>query len=272
MADFPAVDTARLQKFPLVTSQTTLFSPGALNTKGPYSTISSGTTFQSNWLLVSRGRYSQSENGLMDIAIGAPGSEQPILTNLLYANGNAGAFVSQDCFLIPITVPQSAMIHGRYQSSAASLQLQLTVQVIAGGFMSPQGFSRAVTYGSSTGNSRGISIDPGAVAGDKGAYSVITSATVNAISWLVLMLGNQANTAMTAGDWMFDIALGRPGSETPIINDLVVGCTGTTDDLSPSIFSLPATMPLSSAISIRASSSITDATDRLLDAVIVGVG
>ena len=132
---------------------------------------------------------------------------------------------------------------------------------------------RCVTYGADPATTIGASIDPGAVAHTKGAYTQLTAATTSTIKWLGISISNKKNTAHAATTtWLMDIAVGGAGTEGVVIPDLSFISMSTNQGFHPSYYSLPVDIPTGSRIAVRAQCDITDATDRTFDVILYGVG
>ena len=105
-----------------------------------------------------------------------------------------------------------------------------------------------------------------------GAWTELTSATERAHNGLAVMIGNQLNAARTAATWMVEVGVGAAASETTIVTRLLMACN-TNGQLFPTVFPLvPVEIPSGSRVAVRARSQTTDATDRLFDVVLYGVG
>ena len=272
MADFPSVGQYTIAKaFPSASSGVSIDPGGSINTKGPYFTVASGTTFCVNYLTINKETTLRNQQTLFDISIGAPGSEQVVLGNLHHANGSETLLAGLYSIPIPITIPISTRIAARCQSSVASANTVISLITFGGGFLSPPAPHFTRTYGADPSDSGGTQVDPGAVVGDKGVYSVLSSATVAPINWMALFIGNQANTAPATARFRLDISIGNSGSELPIVENLVFGSIAAANGIFPGAFSFPVCIPSSVRVSARASSTIADATDRLFDVVAVGI-
>lgn len=103
------------------TKGTSVDPGGTANTKGAYSQIVAATTRDHTglmWMLDNQGDATLSNASLlMDIAIGAGGSEQVILPNIILRMNTTGA-VTPDCSqVIPVQIPTGTRLAVRAQSS-----------------------------------------------------------------------------------------------------------------------------------------------------------
>jgi hypothetical protein len=250
---------------------TTITAGATANTKGSYTQLIASTPFDADWIEVEITWGSVPTGGeiLVDIAVGAAGSEQDMISNLQYCDSSAYSFSR---YLFPIRVSAGTRIAARSQCNTGSATIHVKVNLMGSGFISPFPLSRVTTYGANTSDSGGTSIDPGGVANTKGAYTEIAAATSDPIRGLFLAIGIQANTARTAGTWLVDIAVGAAGSEQIIIPNLGLVASGDTDLIMPSTIGiLPCSIPAGTRVAVRAQSTITDAADRLFDLIIYGV-
>lgn len=251
------------------TAATVVTAHASANTKGIYSQLIAATAHDSDWLLVQVGLGTSETNQAdvhIDIAIGADGSEVVIISNLLISQVN-GQVVQ---FLFPRHIPQGTRIAAAIAATTGGSTVRCQVVVIANG-SAPNSLQRVTTYGAVTADSGGTSLDPGAVGSTKGAYVELTAAC-NEIKWLVVALGCQANTARADARFYLDIAIGAGGSEQVKVPNLLFYSDLTSDLLSPATYAFPCSIPAGSRIAARTQCTITDATDRLIDVVLYGVG
>lgn len=251
-------------------SEHTFVSAGAsANTKGSYQELIGSTPFDVSGFMMHPRRGSMNGDSLLDIAIGGAGSEQVILANMLlyYHSIRFGHSI-----YVPLTIPKGTRIAFRLQSTHASATIGMVLTLFGGGAIRGSGLQRASTWGANTGDSGGVQVDPGGTAHTKGSYSEITGSTGHHVDWLLVFRGNQANNADTVGAYLFDIAIGAGGSEQVIVPDIPFVTGSGTEQPAPALWSFPCSIPAGSRIAIRAQSSVTDATDRLKDYVVVGLG
>jgi hypothetical protein len=240
------------------------------NTKGNYAPLITSTAFPSSLMVLAFDTPSSARSYLVDIAIGAASSEQVLISNLLVSVPSSNpAWGAVGIF--PLAIPAGTRIAARAQSTTGSSQIRVSCHLFAGGFGIPPHGAIIDTYGVDTTDSGGTSIDPGGSSHTKGSYVEITGATTRPHRYLAVLFGSQVNGVMTTGTWLFDIAIGGAGSEVVILNNLVVNATSQADGVHPAMYPLlPVNIPAGTRIAARAQSSITDATDRLLDMTILG--
>jgi hypothetical protein len=250
---------------------TTVTANGSGNTKGSYAQLIASTAFSSQMLmLIFDTPNSGTRDFLVDIAIGGAGSEQIIISNLLVSPAVDNTFMGA-IFQFAVNIPAGTRIAARCQSSTGSSNLKVTIQLFGAGLATGEIGSTVDTYGENTSDSGGTAIDPGGSANTKGSYTQITASTNKSHRYLTIAFGNRLNGTMTSGSWLVDIAIGGAGSEVVIISNLNLHAVSTADGITPQVITrIPVNIPAGTRIAVRAQSSITDATDRLVDVAIYG--
>jgi hypothetical protein len=273
MADFPSLrgSSGRVQDTLLgtTTQLLTVTANGSNNTKGSYTEIVTTTSFECCGFILTFEQGSLLGDCLLDIAIGAGGSEQDVLSNILLSAQISVRLGSSQ--FIPLAIPANTRISARCQTSTGGQAVYCGIYPVARDLKATPGFHRAVTYGASTADSGGTSIDPGGSANTKGAYSQLSASLTIPVSFLLLMPGSAANGTPTNARWNVDIAIGAGGSEEVIVPDLHFALHTTTKTIFPFIIGLPVNIPAGQRLSARAQCDITDATDRLMDLVAIGL-
>lgn len=249
-------------------SRGTLVTSGAANTKGNWYQLVASSAYNTDGLLVFIAKMNASDF-LVDIGIGAAGSENVVVPNLVAGN-NLANNVTQ--YLIPISIPAGTRIAACCQAVAAAVGMLISISLLTQGFMPSASLGRVTAYGANTADSGGTSVDPGAVLNTKNAYSQINGVTANPIRALLIGIGGQANSVRTICYWLVDVAVGAAGSERIILPDLQLGCNATGDDVVPtSIGPFFIDIPAGTRLAARAQCDIVDAADRLFDIVLYGI-
>lgn len=255
------------------TSRPTSVTSGTSNAKnGTYTELLSSTAWQSQGIFVQWLRDAGATiDGLLDIAIGASSSEQVIISNIGWFNVTDLQYGG--CYF-PIKIPEGVRISANAQQTAASAQNpKVQITLFGGGPLGDGGYTRCTTYGANTGDSGGVSIDPGGTANTKpSSYTEIVSSSTNPIRQLAIFLGNQANSSRATAAWLIDIAVGAASSEQIIIPDLFAWQALNFNQFYPPFLGpFPCHIPAGTRISARAQCDITDATDRLFDIILYGL-
>ena len=124
------------------------------------------------------------------------------------------------------------------------------------------------TSGAATAASDGATVTAGAL-NTKGSWAELAAATALAGDLLIV----QPGACSAAADYLVDIGIGAAGSEQTIVSNLFIRGDSSNDCVSTAMtLPLPIAIPAGTRLAVRAQSDITNATDRLFDAVLYGVG
>lgn len=252
----------------------TITAAGSNNTKGSYTEVIASTAFECNWaeIMVNGTSSSAGRQYLWDLATGAGGAETIIVPNIMAQGGFQSVRSGAGMIPLPLKIAASTRIAARCQCSTASTTLQIAIILRATGDM--EGIDSYTNYGADTATSGGVAIDPGGSANTKGAYSEITSSTSAITQYIIKMGTTGGNTQPASVLTLYDIATGAAASEVVLIPDLYTNHYngGGVNGLAcwqPMAHAMATYIAASTRIAIRASCSITDATDRLSDVVII---
>lgn len=274
MADFPIIQTARLTPAPGGTTyDTTVTASTTIHTKGAYNQIIAATPFEAHGLwIVLQEATSTVALYLIDIAIGAEGSEIDLLSNLHFTTGGATGWPV--ALFLPLLVPSGVRLSARMQASTTAGPTQrITLLMAAGGFARMSPFVRATTIGANTGTSGGTQIDPGATQDTKGAWVELSASLPHPVRWIVPIFGGKGNNAPQNTGFSIDIGVGAAASEGVILANLpLTSRTSGSDPWSPWGYSLPCNLSQGLRLAVRAQSGTNEATDRLFDMIAVLLG
>lgn len=241
------------------------------NTKGSYTQITSSCPFDADGFFLQFGGSSTNStfDALVDVAVGGAGSEQVILSNFLVSV--SGFIAAKVSVFIPLKIAAGQRIAVRCQASIASATLGMGLQVVAGNFFSDLAMGRATTYGADTSDSGGTQVDPGGSANTKGSWAQIVASTTNPIRHMVICVGSRANGVYDASATSLqDIGVGGAGSEQVLVDDLFAFVTTATDVHDAGAHNRSVSVAAGQRLAARAQTTVTDATDRLRDIVIIG--
>lgn len=203
------------------------FNPGSTNpptitagspahTKGAWTEIVGGLGINASAIML-RGTvenvYPNEEgNSLIDIGMGAAGSERVIIPNLFHPSSE-GMQV-----LLPVRFPAGQRLAVRMQSVIASATMSLMITMMDQGYWSPPGFD-LVESSADLANSRGHTLtDPGA-AHTKGAWTELIASTSFAAKKMLVVVdklyGEDGDAKSTV-----DIGVGSAGNEVVIVPDI----------------------------------------------------
>jgi hypothetical protein len=241
----------------------------AANTKGSWIELVSSSPIDADGFYLQLEALGTSRDHLVDIGIGAAGSEVVIVPNFQFSTGTGPSGIEE--VYIPLPIPAGTRIAARSQATAGSQSVGVLLQLVQGELYRAMRCSRATAYGSNTADSGGVVVDPGAVAHTKGSWAEIHSGITNPIRYAILCIGNRANTGVGAfTQHLMDFGIGGAGAEVVLLDDQVVMADQTTDRLGPHVFARHVSIPAGTRLAARSQCSNTDATDRLFDLAVIG--
>lgn len=176
-------------------------------------------------IIVTFPKFSSQNLYLVDIGIGASGSEAVLVPNLFAAAG-ASTGNGQYGYVCPVMVPAGSRISARAQASVASSQLEVLVILVEDpefGRLFPQGRTFPVisagnveNAGAVTSTSAGTVLTAGN-ANAKGNWAPLITSTANRTTFILVMLGkgSQINT-----EYLVDIGMGASGSESVLVPNI----------------------------------------------------
>jgi hypothetical protein len=239
------------------------------NTKGDYLEFEDSTTAACQGILLEVHCGGADADNLVDIATGAAASEVVLVGDIHCRSENA--VDQQRWFFFPVSIAAGTRVALRYQSTSASATVHAILYLLNNTEnVALQGLT-PTTYGAATADSGGTGVDPGGTANTKGAYAEIEDSTADAIDWLLVMVGNRNNNAVTSATWLLDIATGAESSESDVISNISVHTRAEVDiHDAMALGPFPVAIAASTRLSARAQCTSNDATDRLLDVVLIG--
>lgn len=256
---------------PISTNGIAVSSGATPNTKTSWVEAISSTAYDTSWLLVTLGAGNIGLRFLLDVGVGAAGSETLLVPDLFYSLVTS-ASPPNAWYLLPLAIPRGTRIALRGQSSTASGAVVAMVHAIAGPIIGPSGLRRVEACGIAAGASALTAIDPGAAANTDSAWVELVAATAFAYRWLMVGFGHSAGVVAASTRWLVDIGVGAAGSETELVPDLFVhGHTGT-DTPAPISLCFPASVAAGTRISARARSQSASDVTRDIDVAVWGVG
>lgn len=254
-----------------VSHGTTITASATANTKGAYAQLTAATGFEVDVILVMVDDSSATIDYLVDLAVGAAGSEVVIANNLL-VSGGTGSISYGMKYRLNVAVKAGERIAARCQASTLSSVVRISCLAFGQSFFASSPLSLVTTYGANLTDSGGTSVDPGGTANTKGAYSQITASTTAPIRELILGIGSDKNATRSSQSWLVDVAIGAAGSEQIIWPNVALNCSTSPDIITPQEYGpLPASIPTGTRIAVRAQSDGIDAVDRLFDVIAYGI-
>lgn len=276
MGDFPSLWGAqRLTQEGVLaasTNGTALTASATVNAEGAWTQIAASVSHDADGFILCVWTGA-AMNALIDIGVGAAGSEVELMTDVPVSNFRASTQTS--AVYCPIPLRAGVRLAGRCRGDVASGVIRVSLILVKGGFanLGPLTSLRSATFGVSTANSRGVQVDPGAAVNTKGAYSQIAASTSIPLKAIIVFMSNQRNSADSDMGILLDVSVGASGSERIILPDLRFHAGSTSDSKFPMWTGLfPVDLPSGVRLAARAAASDNNATDRLMDVAIVGFG
>ena len=200
---------------PSQTQAGTLVTCGAAYTKGSYADLFASTTYESYGLWINIGNTGASAtrtDAVMDIAIGAAGSEQIIVPNLLCGWRNVTSVAPMSLFL-PLYIPKGVRLSARAGCATASKAIHVEAWLVGGtsdaaarGNIFTGCDAYGVTYTAGTVAS-GTSHTPGNT-GAESTWANVGSTTTRAYKGaLIVPQGSLATTTMTAISYHWELGI-----------------------------------------------------------------
>lgn len=245
-----------------------LVSPNAsAHVKGAYTQLVASTAFNATGLWVWLHSGTVNTRWLVDLAIGASGQEDVIIPNMQFSAGATTDAAGALSAYFPIAIGVGSRLAARAQSAdAGGVNTRVGLLLMGQGFLPSQPVSIVDTYGAQPGSTITNSIDAGASANTKGAYTEISASTVRPIRYLVLTASYRQRTTTANPHFLVDISVGAAGSEHVLIPNLALTVRPTLDEIWPRyIGTFPVSIPIGTRLAARAQCSIATATERTFD-------
>lgn len=243
---------------------TLVFSVGvsitaSAGSKGSWTEIYASTTANASWLVLSVATTANNAT-CVDIGVGGSGSEIVIIPDLMGGLHSLSTMPGL-VYTIPVRIPKGSRIAARAQGA----NVRLGLQGIAPRLNTPHGTGAAEGFGQVLSNPpRGTQLTPSSANTDTG-WTQLVAVTSFQYEWMIINTSNH-NAAGSAsdGDWLTDIAVGPSGSEMPIFEDILLRTT-SSKDMGFGLAHLPLRVPKGSRLSCRTRTTVTNATDKVLD-------
>lgn len=195
-----------------------------INTKGAWIEYIASTSQDTQWIEIAA--YNNFLNGsdtsaLLDVGIGASGSEQVLISNL--ACGHKASFSNQsglpEIQMFPVEIAAGTRVSIRVQSVIADRQVTVAMRFLTSPFdINSSGID---TINANTANSNVTTELATAAINTKAAWTELVASTVNAYQGILIgMQLGPTQTSVVSGNYLLDIAIGPGGSEQIIIQDL----------------------------------------------------
>lgn len=272
MGDFALAPCERIEALP-----TTLCSRSTSHTKGTWVEVTAATSFAYEALHVTAMEDPTSGGAdvfLVDIGVGASGSEIVIVPNILIDNNRAALGQVLVALNLPLAIPAGTRIAVRCQDSTGSGTRSTRIGLVgkAGGANYPVALCQSlVNYGALTASTNGTLVDSGATANTFGAWVQFTASTSARHNFLHPVIGYDKQTGGGSGavaNAEYQIAVGASGDEQIIGYGQVSFGGGGYGVISNGLPFYPQ-IPVGSRLSMRTKSASATAADRHITFVLL---
>ncbi len=222
-------------------------TPG-VNAKGTWAQVTASTPFNSCGVVVQwRGNAGAPYYALIDIGIGASGSELVIVPNIAGGNVSNTDDIWNQPIIFHCEIPAGTRVAVRAAASSSSTT-QISIGFVAAAFDSLPALSLITDYGSSVGSSRGTLVTmPGS---GTGSWAQITASTSSAMRMMGIMI--TSNTTTNGIEFKLDIGIGAAGSEQVVLSQLsFLGRPSTRGVFPQHLFWLPVDIPAGTRLAAR---------------------
>lgn len=260
----------------------TLTADSTSHTKGAYTEIDASTLAE--WagftftLSASQSATGTDTSTLMDIAVGAAGSEVVVLENLPVGYNDYRMTVD-----VPLRIPAGVRVAGRIQGAVSSDTTGGAFIPWAGsGFTGARSYQSAVTYGADTSTSRGVTVTADTGTNDTfGSWAVIAASTSAPIQ--AMLVGVQMNGDSDIGitPWRLEVGFGASSSEVTIATlqqnansseQVTFGtAAGRTFGTPPQLLTTTVGIPEGARLVARLATGLSTTTTPAVDVVIIGL-
>jgi len=240
-------------------------SGGGTHTKGAWTEVVASTSEETYWLQLVTLPILADENFLIDIGVGAAASEVVKIANIpVFLNTPVSSPVVISP--MPLTIPSGSRVSIRVQSTTANDSLQFMLFLSNNNEFGTS--SENETIGALTASSKGTPVDAGGTVNTKGAYAELSSSISIDYNYIVVMIGNNDNNTQVNGTFLVDVADGAAASEVDRVSNTMFN--SSTSELASSAQPFFQSFTSGSRVSSRVQSTVTDATDRVIDVAIIG--
>lgn len=190
------------------------------NTKGAWTQMIASTANECAFIMVQGGAIIATTGALLDIGVGAAGSEVVIVPNILVgATARSGGqnFAGMGLNIIPIRIPRGSRVAARVQATVGSTLSRTTVTLFGQQPSSMTSPRNVANMGSNTATSRAVAVTA------NNTWTEITSSTPQAFAGLIPSI--QPNDQTTQNDTeRLEVGIGASGAEVAI-GACLFGCS-----------------------------------------------
>lgn len=249
---------------------TLVTSSATINAKGAWATIGT-STFAYEQIIIQVGASGSAADYVFDIGIDDGAGNAFVLAADLRISARKGAGDMFLSYALPLKIAAGAIVEARSAATTASATLRMTIVGCTASPLSGGSYSSMVALYTQAA-SRGVTIDTGATANTKSAWTELQASTAHNVDAIMIGIGPNADvnrTAVTTG--LLDVGIGTSGAEFALASDLLWGFTTTSDTPYPNVIG-PISIGITAGTRVvgRAQSTNTAAGDRTLDLAVWG--
>ena len=207
-------------------------------------------------------------NFLIDIAVGAAGSEVVVCENLHYGGPTWTGVSYWSQFSLPLNIPKGSRISVRCSSTTNAAQAAVHLMLFSNTFLFQRGVNKIISLGEGA-DAMGTTIDPGATANTYGSWVELSSGEDYTIKGISLGIVYDKNISRNSMLKFYQVGIGSSGSEQSVFESTGL-YYGNSSAASPivSLGFMPIIIPKGTRVAVRGKCTITDATDRKTDVII----
>lgn len=246
------------------------------NTKGPYTEVIAATTKEIFGLVIASHAVNTAlsttdTSALVDVAIGAAGSEVIVIPNL--AMGWRTSTYQTGRYRFPIYIPVGSRIAIRCQGAQASKQVGVRFIPLGRAPGSVRPADSIVSMGWSgtidavTG-SKGVNLTPAGSTNTKGAWTTLVAATPEPFRGLAVGIQGGADNTQSKAEMLFDLGVGSAGGEVVRVPNMFIQTDNTEliNVYDPGAWATP--VPADARIAMRYQHDVSGGS---LDAIVYGI-
>lgn len=243
------------------TTGTTVTASTSSNVKGTWAAISTSTPIHAHGFLLHAGNPNNfnADNVMLDLGIGASGSEQVRVPNLFLSSCGASWSPGLDEFLFffPLALPAGTRVSGRIQQADAGGYgggtLDLSLHLLSQGWNASSPVGQVLALNATTANTTTTLLTSGGSGNSYGAWTQMVASTSVPLHALILTLGGNDTGQVL---YYLDIGVGASGSEQVILPALRCARDNGTQRLGPRVLGpLPVSIPAGTRVSARLQAS-----------------
>lgn len=235
-------------------SPVTVTASGTAHTKGSWSELVAALSDEclGFWLFQDNTNANSTDTrSLLDIGIGASGSEVVVMADLGVGSKSSGGTWPFSWGFIPLALPSGARVAARMQSAVTSKTCGLYLMPVYA--QAPAGlslFRRCTTYGADSASSGGQTVTPD-TAPTKGSWVQVSASTTDVINGF--LVSHQEDATAFTSLWSIDIGVWNGSAYVVVVPDIAsVVTSNEVAQVFTQPISLPQAIPVGSQIGVRA--------------------